>query len=97
MRRSYAVVITTAALILTACVSKPQVVYIPVYSCPKSEVPIEPSYEYNKLSDKDTPNKIAKAWVASMIQCKEYTNELVTIIRGYNSIAAEGIVDAEKR
>lgn len=96
MRRSYAVVITTAALMLSACVHKPpQIVYIPIYSCPQVELPTSPTYKYEELTDKDTYDKVVKAWVVSMIQCKSYAKELETILKGYKEIAAEGVLYEE--
>jgi hypothetical protein len=92
------VAVTAASLILSACVSKPpNIVYIPVYSCPAVELPNKPIYKYEELKDTDTYDKIVKYWVASMIQCKSYAKELETILKGYNEVAKEGIFDEEKR
>jgi hypothetical protein len=53
------------SLLLTACA---KTVYVPT-QCPRPQLPSEPRYATQSLRPGDTPDKVAKAYVASLEAC----------------------------
>jgi hypothetical protein len=52
-------------ILLTACT---RTVYVPA-DCPRPQLPPEPRYATQSLRSGDTPDKVAKAYVASLYVC----------------------------
>lgn len=57
-------------------------VYVPT-DCPHSTLPPEPSYTVQDLRQNDSPDKVAKAYVASLYVCKMDNQNLRELLEVY--------------
>ena len=60
-------------------------VKVPVYQCPSIEIPSQPVYAIESLRQDDRENydKIAKAYVSSLLQCKQHNAILMELLSNY--------------
>lgn len=67
-------------LILTGCTARPLQVTAP---CPKPIIPTEPHYPAQDLKQGDKPDRVAKAYAATVQLQHDYIGELKHVLRGY--------------
>lgn len=84
-------IILISLFTLTACNSiqgsKIEKVEVPIFSCPRPDIPNKPDLEIDKITRTSTDSEVLKAYGETIDQLELYSESLLRELEGYNSIA----------